>query len=177
MKSKSFLSFAVGFVFGVGLTLAAFKIKSWFFPSNAFVAGAFQNDPLAHESDDDFFEDGSDPQSAMLKQMRQLSRGSGVHLNLQMQGLSDIESREDDKNYYFEIKGEKGKLKDIQVQVEQGMLHIQGKFESKSTGSVFQSNVVSSFERSFPVPEGADEKGMQMDQLEDKIVIRIPKKK
>lgn len=150
MKSKSLFAFGLGFLFGVLVTIAAYKVKFFFAPV------------MSHFPE-------------LEEEMDQVMNPA-MNFNLSLQGLSEIVSREDDKYYYYEIKGEKGKLKDIQIQVESGMIHIAGKFESKSQGSVFNSNIVSSFERSFPVPDGADEKGMQLDQTEDKITISIPKR-
>lgn len=86
-----------------------------------------------------------------------------------------IEEREDNKNRYFDIKGDGIDGSSLKIQVDEGTVIVRGTVsnEKKQPGQQFVFR--SSFQRSFPVPSDVDASGMQMQAKGDTIVLSFPK--
>ena len=78
-----------------------------------------------------------------------------------------LEGREDDKAVYIDILAADIQKDDLKVSVAEGTVTI--------TGKIDRGGFSSRFERSFPVPEGADASRVNIRSEGDRVVIEFPK--
>lgn len=117
----------------------------------------------------DPFDDIKQMKTQMFNQFNRLD-------NFQDDIAGAMKEREDDKYIYYEIDTENQTPKELKVNVQGGQLSITGKIESKNESDDSSSFYSSSFHRSFPVPENVDADKMRMEQENNKIVLKFPKK-
>lgn len=119
---------------------------------------------------------GEDPFEEMEKMRKSLGDQGGLAGLMQLQGGDDqnVVEREDDQSVYYEISGvDQSKLS---TRVENGYLTIKGESKKQSGQDGFSATMQSSFQRSFPLPAGVDEKKMEMSSEKDKVILRFPKR-
>lgn len=87
-----------------------------------------------------------------------------------------IEHREDDKFKYIDIIADGIDNQNLNVSIDDGMISLSGtiKKEVERNGSTFKR--VSSFSRSFNVPEGVDEDKAEFETSDEKFTIKFPKR-
>ena len=94
-------------------------------------------------------------------------------------GSSDInvKTTSDDKYKYIEVFGDNLDPKAINVTVEKGMVSISGRIEKQvereKNGMKSNSRYVSSFQRSFNIPEGVDENDVSFEPQDKKLIIKF----
>lgn len=91
----------------------------------------------------------------------------------------EIDQREDDKFVYVEIESKFIDPESVQVELNNGMISVSGKMrvenEQKGANGSARSVMISSFHQAFPVPDGVDADGMQLEQNKTKLVLKFPK--
>jgi HSP20 family molecular chaperone IbpA len=78
-----------------------------------------------------------------------------------------LERREDAKAVYIDVLSEGIQKNDLKISVAEGTVTI--------TGSIDRGGFSARFEKSFPVPEGADASRVQIRPEGDRVVIEFPK--
>lgn len=87
-----------------------------------------------------------------------------------------IESSEDEKFYYFTLNLNDLKAKTFNVNIEDNQIIIQAQLESANKDENSISSVIQSFTRSLPAPPDAELDKFEVENKENKIIIKIPKK-
>lgn len=90
--------------------------------------------------------------------------------------LGEIETREDDQYLYYEIDLKGKTPKEMRVSVENGQMTISGQMESNSQEKSSSLVMSMSFHRSFPIPPDVDADKYSMEQVGEKLVIKLPKR-
>lgn len=92
---------------------------------------------------------------------------------------AEITMKETKKEYIVEIEVPNDQLAEISTEIKGNMLTIQGSFKSikkqSDDASYFSSQSQSRFRRSLTLQEPIDEKGINTEQKDDKIIITIAK--
>lgn len=98
------------------------------------------------------------------------------------ENLTDVQTKEDEKAVYYEIKLGDLNSTSINTKVEDGYVTITGTTEKNNDHAedqdenVFSRSVFkSTFQRSFPVPEHVDQNKMQVSSDAGKIILKFPK--
>ncbi len=136
--------------------------------------------------DDDFFNGSEDLFEEMDKMREQMIKRFDVSevgdlLNHRHQrklrdgSVGDIKKREDAQYIYYDIAVQGLKQEKVNVQVQDGQITISGQIENKTSQDGSESYSSSSFQRSFPVPDGVDVHQIQVGQEQDKLVVKFPK--
>ncbi len=104
--------------------------------------------------------------------------GMGFGAGGRLTGGIQMTTREDDKAVFYEIQVKDLAKEKVNIRVENETVTISGNIES--TGSSDEEGATrmyfkSSFQRTFPVPEGTDASKARMRQEKDKIIVEFPK--
>ncbi|MCR4312874.1 MAG: Hsp20 family protein, partial [Candidatus Roizmanbacteria bacterium] len=143
---------------------------------------------------DDFFKSSKFPfeemrrmQESMMRQFGQLDDDSGEIFDSWFKNRfgggepGDIQTREDEDFVYYDVVIKDLSNKKLDIKVEDGQIKISGTVEKRSDDKGKNTNsskfYSSTFHRSFPVPYGVDSDRVQMEQDDDKIIIKLPKVK
>ena len=91
-----------------------------------------------------------------------------------------IKRKEDDKNIYFELDLRNVDEESLEVNIQDGQISISGqtviKTEDQSQSGYSSSSMVSSFSKSFPVPNGVKEDQVSINKVDDNTLrIKFPK--
>ncbi|KHE94107.1 MAG: Hsp20 family protein [Candidatus Scalindua rubra] len=145
--------------------------------------------------DDDFFMSSKSPfeemrrmQESMMRQFNQYDddSGSGIFGSWFKKRFGggepgDIQTREDEDFVYYDVVIKDLSNKKLDIKVEDGQIKISGTVEKRSDDKGKNTNsskfYSSTFHRSFPVPYGVDGDRVQMEQDDEKIIIKLPKVK
>lgn len=137
--------------------------------------------------DDRFFDHSNDPfdqmrkmREKMMKQFEQPQIGGDVFDSWYQKkfgggNVGEVKRREDDKFVYYEISVKGLNKEKLNVKVSNGQINISGQTETKSETGSSSTLLSSSFHRSFPVPAEVDANKVQMENTDDRIVIKFPK--
>mgnify|MGYP000433387651 CR=1 FL=1 len=89
--------------------------------------------------------------------------------------VGNVEQREDDDFYYYDLEVGSSENNKIEVKIREGNLVLSGTIEKVTENTSFTS----SFNKSFPVPMDSNAEKMSVDQdsKEGFLIIKIPKKK
>ena len=121
----------------------------------------------------------------MRKKMLQLLQEEGGSPNLAFGNLVDtpdtnIESKEDDKNYYFEIDLTNIDQNSLKMDIKDGYLYVTGEMkketQEQSNMGVSSSMVISSFSKTVPIPSDANPKKAKIEQHDAVLPITLPKR-
>jgi len=118
---------------------------------------------------DDFFSESQDPFAEMRRIQRQMQE------QFVQTPTHEIKQREDDQFLYYEIDLHKQSPKEVKVDVKDGQVFISGQIESKENEDGSSRYYSSTFNRSFPVPEGTDGNNYTLEKEGQNIVIKFPK--
>ncbi len=146
------------FILGVISTIGVQKIYSHF---------SLPKSELSQVNSEEEQAPDNDPFVQMRKQMLQHFAEAN-----QGQSQSEFESREDDKNYYYDLKFQGLNQEKLKINIQNNQIEIAGEVEEKSANSFISS----SFARSSPLPPNVDSAKIQIDNSNDKITIKLPKK-
>jgi HSP20 family protein len=142
---------------------------------------------------DDFFRSSKSPfeemrrmQESMMRQFDQFDSdpgggmfGSWFKKRFGGGEPGDIQTREDDDFIYYDVVIKDLSNKKLDIKVESGQIMISGTIEKRSDDKGKQGNssqfYSSTFHRSFPIPYGVDGDRVQMEQEDEKIIIKFPK--
>jgi HSP20 family molecular chaperone IbpA len=136
---------------------------------------------------DDFFGRSRDPfeemrrmRERMLKQFDHPDQGGGLFDSWYRKKLGggevgDTTKREDDHFVYYDIAIKGLDQNKVSVKVENGRVQISGQIEKRSQDENAGSFFSSSFHRSFPAPSDVDPNKVQMEQEQDKLVVKFSK--
>ena len=123
--------------------------------------------------DDDFFSPNQDPFEEMRRLQKQMKNSLG-----DSQQLGQLSEHEDDESIIYELSLPQDQTpQKLQVDVKNGQVIISASIESKKDQDGLQSSISSSFHRSFPAPTGVDAEHFKLEQSENKIILKFPKKK
>ncbi len=114
----------------------------------------------------------------MRKQMDQMMAGAFSDHDAGGLGQSGIEvaSDEDSQYKYLKISGEGVDKDTLDIQIKNGMISISGKVEKRSgDGQGSSSTYISQFSQSFNVPNGVDEKDVEMETENDTLILKFKK--
>ena len=93
----------------------------------------------------------------------------------------DIHMREDDDFVYYDVVIKNLVNSKLDIRVQDGQITISGTIEKRSSDEGENKNssrfYSSTFHRSFPVPYGVDDTKAEMEQRDEKIIIKLPKNK
>lgn len=93
----------------------------------------------------------------------------------------EVLHREDDNAKYIEIKADGIIKKALKINVSKGVISISGQVrktnEVTNKNSNSYSSYISSFQKSFNVPDGVNENELSINEKDNKIIIKFPKKK
>ena len=149
---------------------------------NALIAKMQSN---FRNADDDQNEDLMAQFHDMRKKLLQVLEEEGASPNAGIANLGDrpdtnIESREDDKNYYFEVDLANLDQNSLKMDIREGYLYVTGEMKKETTEEsqmgVSSSLVMSSFSKAVPIPSDADQKKAKIEQHENVLTITLPKR-
>lgn len=89
---------------------------------------------------------------------------------------TQMQERQDEHFVYFDFDFGQQKPKQLNVSVEDGQVTVSAQVESRQEESGSQQFFSSSFQQSFPVPEGVNAADFKTEHDGSKIVIKFPKK-
>jgi HSP20 family molecular chaperone IbpA len=123
------------------------------------------------KSDDFFADDFFKMQERMMKHFDQ---GAQFHFD---SGTPEINQREDDHYVYYDVSLQGVDPKDVNLKIENGEVSLSGKTKKTVKNGDSESAFESTFHREFPVPDQVDEQKVQIDQAQDKLIVKFPKVK
>lgn len=91
--------------------------------------------------------------------------------------VADISQREDNDNVYYDISVDGLGDSKVNTEVKNGYITIKGETKKEKDDDKAKSLMQSSFQRTFPVPNGVDADHMETISEHGKITLRFPKKK
>lgn len=163
-KSKYFIAL-FSFALGMSTTWVWMKVSAF----QVYLSKdrkTLQEDFGTASSPHSFFEE--------IRRMQEQMMGAAGPGAMSLQEMSSMNLSENDAEYLVELPiDDRMNAKDFNVQVENGMLQIEGTLQSSEEGS----SMVSNFSRSFPVPEDINTDLIQIDSAQGRVVVRLPKKK
>ncbi len=121
----------------------------------------------------------------MRKKMLQLLEEEGGTPNLAFDQTNDmadskIGSREDDKNYYYDVDLGEIDQNSLKMDIKDGYIYINGEMKKEekeeSKLGVSSRTMVSSFSKTVPIPSDAEAKKAKIEQKNSILTITIPKK-
>ncbi|MEK6625603.1 MAG: Hsp20/alpha crystallin family protein, partial [Bdellovibrionota bacterium] len=93
---------------------------------------------------------------------------------------TNIESKEDDKNYYFEVDLTNIDQNSLKMDIKDGYLYVTGEMkketQEQSNMGVSSSMVMSSFSKTVPIPSDANPKKAKIEQHDTVLTITLPKR-
>lgn len=93
----------------------------------------------------------------------------------QLGPMVDVEQREDERYWYYEIRLEGMERDDVKVEVVDDTLKIFGELKKSDDSDSGSSYVSHSFQRSLSLPPGADPARVVFDSRDSAIIVKIPK--
>lgn len=142
---------------------------------------------------DDFFKSSKSPFEEMRKMQERMMKQFESSSSESREGIfdswfkkkfgggepGDIRMREDDDFVYYDVTIKNLVNSKLDIRVQNGQITISGTIEKKSSNQNDKENssqfYSSTFHRSFPVPYGVDDTKAQMEQKDEKIIIKLPK--
>lgn len=88
---------------------------------------------------------------------------------------TEMSQTEDDKYINLNIDLQGLKPKNLNIEVKNGQVSINGELEQNNQSDHSSSYFSSSFHRSFPAPDGVDAANYSVEQKEGKIIVKFPK--
>lgn len=171
-RTRVFIATAF-FVLGMATCWLWMQKEAWHFMwSSGPVVGSqrIPDDPFSRFGQDSAFDEIRRMQEEMLKSFGRMDDGFSSSGAL---SFSAPDITENEKEYRLEIAlGGDVQAKNFSVQIERGQLQIQGTLEKKSG----EASITSNFSRSFPVPDNVDGDRIQVENLNDRLVVHLPKK-
>lgn len=170
-KSKTRVLVFISFLLGVVCT-HLFDKYIYFSPIGSF----FRLMGQQHSAVQSMPQNSMDPFEKLQEQMQSMRQQmleneiSGNHFSLNTG--QQVTTEEDEKNYYYIINPEGMQVKDFKSDISQGVLTLTAQFVKSDQGMSMSSQM----HQSFPLPENAEAEKMDIENKDDKIVIRIPKK-
>ncbi|MGZ3726021.1 MAG: Hsp20/alpha crystallin family protein [Pseudobdellovibrio sp.] len=137
---------------------------------------------------DDFFGRSKDPFAEMQRmQKRMLEEFKNQNLEGSFDNwykkrfgggkVGDVSQREDADFIYYEIETDHRNIQQLNVDVKNGRVMINGQFEEKKESGNTNSIYSSSFTRSLPTPQNVDAEHFKIDRSEGKVTVKFPKRK
>ncbi len=187
IHSKALIAW-VSFVLGITAVLAAEKIGKWRSPGEPkFVVENPRILPKSEDTksertstvddfdpfrDDPLFVGGANPFESMRKlQSKMFSRFGTPDVT-----AAEVKTREDKDFVYYDIPIKDLNREKLKVKVEDGQISISGQVEKKSEEEGSASYYTSSFHRTFPAPAQVDSERFQLEQMNDTLTLKFPKK-
>jgi HSP20 family molecular chaperone IbpA len=142
---------------------------------------------------DDFFRSSKSPFEEMMRMQESMMQQFGQLDNDPSGGIfdswfkkrfgggepGDIQTREDNDFVYYDVVIKDLSNKKLDIKVEGGQIKITGTIEKRSDDKGKNANssrfYSSTFYRSFPAPHGVYGDKVQMEQEDEKIIIKFPK--
>jgi HSP20 family molecular chaperone IbpA len=87
--------------------------------------------------------------------------------------ITDIKTREDNQNIYYDIFIKNIDPQSVSVQIENGIVKISGEEKKESKGILGNSYVSSKFQRFLPIPPSTDGTRYETTKSDDKITIKF----
>lgn len=107
------------------------------------------------------------------------TRGNGGETMTVADWIPNVDVTEDDKEYLIKVEIPEVDKKDVKVNVQEGMLTIQGerKKEKEEKGKRYHrmERVYGTFVRSFTLPEDVDEEKIEAEFKDGMLMVRLPK--
>jgi HSP20 family molecular chaperone IbpA len=190
--SNRIFIFIFAFIFGISAALGVSQLIQGKNEKAKSPSFSMNSDPSEFFDDffnEDFFGRSRDPFEEMRRMQKQLL--NQFDQPDQFQGsfdewykgrfgggdFAEIKQREDDQFVYYDIDLNGKTPKELKVDVKDGQISINGKFESEVDGKDSSSHYFSSsFHRSFPAPSHVDTQNFKMNQEENKIVLKFSKR-
>lgn len=170
------------FLFVLGLFLGSFTtlVVNYFRPFDTKYGNIKEiQKPKRPKSLFDLFM-GGNPLEDMFENMQthmQKDENGGLQFQLSLGGNQNFEQSEDEKFYYFTLNLDDMKAKTFNVNVEDGQIHIEAQLETKEQDENSMHSMTQSFTRSLPAPPNADIDKFEVENKDNKIIIKIPKTK
>lgn len=151
--------------------------------TEAQIGHSFNSSFFDNLFNDDFFGKSKNPFAEMQRIQKQMLREFNRPDTFQSSfdnwyknkfgggNVYELTQREDDKFIYYEIELEGLHPQKVDVDVKEGQVFISGSAEATTKDSFLEST----FQRSFPVPPNVDANKLNMEQLNDKIIVKFPK--
>lgn len=172
-KSKTLTIIFVSFLCGALLT-HLFDRYIFFSPIGNFFRAAsphFSSSFFSNKESMDPFEQMQKMQEKIFENNlggRSQQMGNN-HFSLNTEQIS---TEEDEHNYFYVINPDGMDVKDFKSDISGGVLTLSAQFVKNDQGMSMSSQM----HQSFPLPENADAEKMDIQNKDNKIVIRIPKK-
>jgi HSP20 family protein len=95
--------------------------------------------------------------------------------------LGNIDSREDEQNYYFDLNMENIDQSSLKIDFKDGYLTLKGEMrivdKEESNFGQSESTIISNFSKTVTIPDDANVKMAQVNQKDKTLTIVVPKKK
>lgn len=95
--------------------------------------------------------------------------------SMSLGGNEDLVPSEDEKFYYYTLNLDQMKAKTLNVNVENHQIIVQAQMESKETDENSIHSFSQSFTKSIPAPPNANLDKIEVENKENKVVIKVPK--
>jgi HSP20 family molecular chaperone IbpA len=173
------------FLFGLGVYGIGSKLLRH--PSETGAAVTTNENFYDKFFNDDFFDKSTDPFQEMERMQKEFLGNSfkpktenNLFSNWYKKKFGtgepgDIKRTEDNKYVYYEIAAPGIDPKNLDVKIENNMVEVAGKVETKSEQNNEQSYYSSNFERFFPVPPNTDANKAEIENKDKKIILKFPK--
>jgi HSP20 family molecular chaperone IbpA len=91
--------------------------------------------------------------------------------------VDEIEMKDLENSIRYEIKLEDVKKDELKIDIQNGHITIKGTQKSNSSDEGAKIFYQKSFQRTFPIPPGVDQKKAKIYQEKNKLIVEFPKKK
>lgn len=121
---------------------------------------------------------GANPMEDLFENMQthlQKDENGGFQFQMNIGGSQNFEPSEDEKFYYFTLNLDALKAKTFNVNVENGQIHVEAQLENKEQDENSMHSFTQSFSRSLPAPPNSDLDKFEVENKDNKIIIKIPK--
>ena len=161
------------FVLGLSTSLLITNFNAHVKNSSLRKSADSSRDTVRSLFDDDFFSSPNDP----FEEMRRLQSQIKTSFN-EATELKQTNQYEQDGYLVYEFNfSQNSPPQQLQVDVKNGQINMTAKIESKTEQNGFHSSHVSSFQRTFPAPTDVDAEHFKLEQSENKVILKFPKKK
>ena len=116
----------------------------------------------------------------MFDQMDKMTEEMMKQMQPQMGGsVAEVDSWEDDQFIYLKFKLGQINKNSLNLQIKDGLVTVKGQTKiENTTQNQFGSSTsisISSFNKTFPVPEGVKEEEVQIDHQDGALILKFPK--
>jgi HSP20 family molecular chaperone IbpA len=121
---------------------------------------------------------GENPVSDLMENMQthmEKDENGGFQFHFNMGGSQNLEPSEDDKFYYFTLNLNDLKAKTLNVNVENNQIIVQAQLESAESDENSSHSISQSFSKAFPAPPNCNLDKIEVENKDNKIIIKVPK--